>query len=120
MADITSKAAIVPVTAKAADKNIAGLDHETSTTGFSSLPTSIHHGLSEKLHGLTEKLHLLSGRGSGGSGGAGGSDVELPRSRTGKQSISWISDRPSPGSVRFGRAKRSSAEPFMVFLQRIL
>lgn len=39
--------------------------------GFNSLPSSIHHGLSERLlHGLTEKLQSLgAGQPSGSSGG---------------------------------------------------
>ncbi len=56
MAEISSKAALAAVTPKAADKNSS---METGS-GFSSLPSSIHHGLSEKLHGFTEKLHALA------------------------------------------------------------
>ena len=83
MADITSKAAIVPVvTPNAASNannnnnhhhhpnNSSGQDDSNSSVpsgtasragggGFNSLPTSIHHGLSERLHGLTEKLQSL-------------------------------------------------------------
>ena len=78
MADITSKTAIVPVTHKVAQAGMASGASEDGTAGggFQSLPTSIHHGLSEKLHDLTEKLHSL------GKGGGGGSD-EGVRSRTG-------------------------------------
>ena len=43
--------------------------------GFNSLPSSIHHGLSERLQGLTEKLHSLGGNRSQDSDGV--------RSRTG-------------------------------------
>ena len=70
MADITSKAAMAPVTPKAtSDKSEGG--------GFSSLPSSIHHGLSEKLQGFTEKLSQLGQRSiEGESGPASG------RSRT--------------------------------------
>ena len=59
MADITSKAAMAPVTPKAADKPQGSSDGSGVIGGFSSLPSSIHHGLSEKLQGLTEKLHNL-------------------------------------------------------------
>ena len=59
MADITSKAAMAPVTPKAADKPQGSSDGSGGIGGFSSLPSSIHHGLSEKLQGLTEKLHNL-------------------------------------------------------------
>ena len=58
MADITSKAAMAPVTPKATDKPQASTDGG-GLGGFSSLPSSIHHGLSEKLQGLTEKLQQL-------------------------------------------------------------
>ncbi len=111
MADITSKAAIVPVTPKAASSsgNGAAMDNNNQgaastavaaatttgdpvpasssgfggSSGFNSLPSSIHHGLSERLHGLTEKLHALGG-GSGSSAGNGGeaSADQAPRSRT--------------------------------------
>ena len=67
MADITSKAAMAPVTSKATDKG--GGDGSTALGGFSSLPTSIHHGLSEKLHGLTEKLTQLGQRSIEGESG---------------------------------------------------
>ena len=57
MADITSKTALAPVTPKAAEKSGHSLGDSGSTGGgFSSLPSSIHHGLSERLHGITEKL----------------------------------------------------------------
>jgi hypothetical protein len=56
MADITTKTALAPVTPKAAEKTVHGHAAEAGSTGFSSLPSSIHHGLSERLHGITEKL----------------------------------------------------------------
>ena len=76
MADITSKAAMAPAAPKAADKTASdsGGGH---TMGFSSLPSSIHHGLSEKLQGFTEKLQQLGQRTSGE-----GSDLASSRSRT--------------------------------------
>lgn len=58
MADITSKAAMAPVTPKATASEKGGEGHG----GFSSLPSSIHHGLSEKLQGFTEKLSQLGQR----------------------------------------------------------
>lgn len=136
MADITSKAAIVPVTPKAAEasSNAAGNNnggtpsdnnnhHQTTSSsvgtntehhhhhhhhlhhhqapapppptaaapttassafgsgGFNSLPSSIHHGLSERLHGLTEKLHALGGGGGGSNAGTEAGE-SAPRSRT--------------------------------------
>jgi hypothetical protein len=54
MADITSKTAIAPLTPKAADRSLA----ESSGGGFSSLPSSIHLGLSERLQGITDKLQV--------------------------------------------------------------
>ena len=66
MADITSKTAMAPVTPKAtSDKHGMTASEGTqysSLGGFSSLPSSIHHGLSEKLHGFTEKLTQLGQR----------------------------------------------------------
>ena len=60
MAEISSKAAMAAVTPKAtADKSQCSGDGVGGLGGFSSLPSSIHHGLSEKLQGLTEKLHQL-------------------------------------------------------------
>ena len=60
MAEISSKAAMAAVTPKAtADKSQGSGDGVGGLGGFSSLPSSIHHGLSEKLQGLTEKLHQL-------------------------------------------------------------
>ncbi len=55
MAEISSKAALA-ITPKAADKS----NSVETGSGFSSLPSSIHHGLSEKLAGFTEKLHALA------------------------------------------------------------
>jgi hypothetical protein len=70
MADITSKAALAPVTPKATEKS----GHtDGGSSGFSSLPSSIHHGLSERLHGITEKLQALGQRST---------DSEPMRSRT--------------------------------------
>ena len=37
-------------------------DNFIEKTDLSSLPSSIHHGLSEKLHGFTEKLTQLGQR----------------------------------------------------------
>ena len=56
-------------------------NHHGGGGGFNSLPSSIHHGLSEKLHGLSEKLQALhlTGRSSDSGEGAGGQ-----RSRTGE------------------------------------
>ena len=48
--------------------------------GFNSLPSSIHHGLSEKLHGLSEKLQALHLTGRSSDSGEGGQ-----RSRTGER-----------------------------------
>ena len=79
MADITSKTAMAPVTPKAAATDKQGAGHE-ACIGFSSLPSSIHHGLSEKLQGITEKLHQLSQK-SGSVEGATGDPAAL-RSRT--------------------------------------
>jgi len=55
MADITSKTALAPLTPKAAERSFA----DASTGGYSSLPSSIHFGLSEKLQGITEKLQVI-------------------------------------------------------------
>ena len=83
MADITSKTAMAPVTPKAAATDKQG-GHE-ACIGFSSLPSSIHHGLSEKLQGITEKLHQLSQKSgsveTAGAAGATGDPAAL-RSRT--------------------------------------
>ena len=78
MADITSKAAMAPAAPKAADGKSAsdGLGGH-SIGGFSSLPSSIHHGLSEKLQGFTEKLQQLGQKNSGE-----GSELASNRSRT--------------------------------------
>jgi hypothetical protein len=97
MADITSKAALAPLTPKMGGNGACAVcpdpKHQSgvacapnlgggggalhSPSGFNSLPSSIHHGLSERLHGLTEKLHALkAGKDSG---------TEAPRSRTGKK-----------------------------------
>ena len=74
MADITSKTALAPVTPKAAEKSGHTHSHaEAGSSGFSSLPSSIHHGLSERLHGITEKLQALGQRST---------DSEPMRSRT--------------------------------------
>ena len=63
MAEISSKAAMAAVTPKAtADKSQCSGDGVGGLGGFSSLPSSIHHGLSEKLQGLTEKLHQLGSK----------------------------------------------------------
>ena len=67
MADITSKTAMAPVTPKATSDKHGGMTASEGTQysslgGFSSLPSSIHHGLSEKLHGFTEKLTQLGQR----------------------------------------------------------
>ena len=109
MADITSKAAIVAATPSGAagiggnnngggggnNNNNSGSNtpqqqrqqhqqhHGSIGSGFNSLPTSIHLGLSEKLHGLSEKLQSL-GKGGGGGGGVGGGEHDGPRSRTSK------------------------------------
>ena len=75
MADITSKAAMAPAAPKAADgKSASDGGH---SLGFSSLPSSIHHGLSEKLQGFTEKLQQLGQKTSGE-----GSELASNRSRT--------------------------------------
>ena len=73
MADITSKTALAPVTPKAADKSGHSHIEGATSSGFSSLPSSIHHGLSERLHGITEKLQALGQRST---------DSEPMRSRT--------------------------------------
>ena len=73
MADITSKTALAPVTPKAAEKSGHSHIETGGGSGFSSLPSSIHHGLSERLHGITEKLQALGQRST---------DSEPMRSRT--------------------------------------
>ncbi len=83
MAEISSKAALAAVTPKAADKSNS---IDGGLSGFSSLPSSIHHGLSEKLAGFTEKLHALGGQkntdsSSGNDAGATGGPA-TSRSRT--------------------------------------
>ncbi len=93
MADITSKTAMGPATptaaaieavaAAAAPEGAADSQTPQAAAAASSLPNSIHTGLSEKLHGLTEKLQSLGGGGSGAGGGRGG-DAESTRSRTSK------------------------------------
>ena len=109
MADITSKTAIAPLTPKSGhlqqgsgNGSASGVGAGPPTSGnvvvtggsgvasccnpspnhhgFNSLPSSIHHGLSERLHGLTEKLHALHAGSAGKS-----SDSDGPRSRTGKK-----------------------------------
>ena len=77
MADITSKAAMAPAAPKAADGKSASDGGGHSIGGFSSLPSSIHHGLSEKLQGFTEKLQQLGQKNSGE-----GSELASNRSRT--------------------------------------
>ena len=66
MADITSKTAMAPVTPQGKPEKGSGgsgADNGSShLSGFSSLPSSIHHGLSEKLQGFTEKLTQLGQR----------------------------------------------------------
>ena len=98
MADITSKAVIVPVTPKAASGHMHNLNNNNNGgaaaalaggvgaesacaagSGFHSLPSSIHHGLSEKLHGLTEKLHSL------GVGKSSDNSADGIRSRAGQE-----------------------------------
>lgn len=87
--DSTSKNNAVPANSKGGAAQMSerngggsggGIDGSTQTSGggmsgFNSLPSSIHHGLSERLHGLTEKLHSLGTRSA---------DSEGPRSRTSK------------------------------------
>jgi len=58
MADITSKTALAPLTPKAAKRSLG----EASSGGYSSLPSSIHLGLSERLQGITDKLQVRKNR----------------------------------------------------------
>lgn len=63
--------------ATAANNNNGGSGGGGGGGGFNSLPSSIHHGLSERLQGLTDKLHAL--------GGSRSQDSEGVRSRTGER-----------------------------------
>eukprot|EP00094_Tigriopus_californicus_P006447 TCALIF_06209-PA protein Name:"Similar to Dgkb Diacylglycerol kinase beta (Mus musculus)" AED:0.10 eAED:0.12 QI:0/0.77/0.78/0.89/0.94/0.94/19/1036/903 len=79
--DNSSKNNAVPINSKGGAAQMSerngggsggGIDGSTQTSGggmsgFNSLPSSIHHGLSERLHGLTERLHSLGTRSSLGA-----------------------------------------------------
>ena len=86
MADITSKTAMAPITPKVAAADKHG-SHEG--LGFSSLPSSIHHGLSEKLQGITEKLHQLGQKSVEASPAGGGGDMGADSLRSRSRTSSW-------------------------------
>lgn len=101
MADITSKAAMAPVTPKATSGKHGGNSEASEGTqfsslgGFSSLPSSIHHGLSEKLHGFTEKLTQLGQRSVENADSTGIHNSNTRQDITVQKSNEFLGDRSS-------------------------
>jgi hypothetical protein len=109
MADITTKAVLAAVTPKGTDKHGGSADGgHSGLGGFSSLPSSIHHGLSERLQGFTEKLQSLGQRSNNEPSGGDGQSNAASRSRT----SSWgTSANPSLAVQRKSEAPPEQAAP---------